>query len=172
MYSRREILTTATLSLPLVASIIAGAKAAPAALLLAPNDDFIRAQTFAPLPNFKKADAYVEFMNSRFVARAKSRNAEVTEDGRKAVNELIAKSAPEVFAETDFGPIDKSKKYRNLPIPIRQAIAIRNLDSISDAAIVVAEAENKKSQKGVLITASVIQSVRDFFCPMFPFCTG
>lgn len=172
MYSRRKFFTTAALSLPFVAQSSVSAKSAPAGRPLLKTQDLIRVQAFAPLPSFKNLEELSKFLEERFVARARSRNANVAPDAQKTINGIIKESMPKVFTEDKLGSVDKTKQYQNLPIPVRQVITIRNLDTMSDIAIVLADRENKKSQKGVIITASIIQSVRDFVCPMFPFCTA
>jgi hypothetical protein len=172
MYSRREICATAALSSVMFAQSFNSAKSAPVMPLQSLPDHIILAQTFPPLPDFKTADEFKKVLITRFVNRAESRQTKVADDGVKAINDLIEKAMPLVFSPYKEGPMDKSKQYSSLPLPIRQVITIRNLDSMADTAISVAEEENKKLQKGKTITGAIIQGVRDFLCPMYPFCLG
>ena len=173
MISRRDLCATVVISPFIVAQSTKIAKSAPSLpTTMALPSHLIDVQAFPPLPNFKSPKEFSDQLNKRFETRAQSRGAKLTDDGQKAIRNMVEKAVPQVFQKEESGPIDKSKKYQSLPIPVRQAIAFRNLDTISDLAIVSAEREDEKYKKGKLITAAIIQGVRDFVCPMYPFCTG
>jgi len=174
MYSRRDVCFTGAISSLIIAQSVTIAKSAPGSPhRLARPDHLVDVQLVPPLPNFKEAREFSVFLKKRFELRVVSRDTKMSSDGQKAVDEMIDKSMTQVFeVKEESGQIDKTKQYRYVPIRIRQAITIRNLDTFSDLAVTEAEWQNKKFQKGLLITAAVIQRIRDFICPMFPFCTA
>jgi hypothetical protein len=138
---------------------------------IAPNrpasqDDVLQAQQIPPLPDIPDPEQFYKFLEGRFIQRAAGRDIQLASDGADALRSFIRRGVPIVFAKVESGPIDGKKDYRNLPLPIRQVIAIRNLDTTADIAIYVAQQKDKK------ITAEVLKSVSDFLCPMYPFCYG
>jgi hypothetical protein len=172
MYTRREICAATGLSSIMIAYSINSAKSIAAMPLPSPPEHAVRAQAFPPLPDLKSPEEFKKLLQTRFFGRAESRQVNVSDDGKKEIGDLIEKATFVVFSPKEEGPIDKSKRYASLPLPIRQIIAMRNLDSMTDTAIYVAEEDHKKFQKGRTITGAIIQGVRDFFCPMYPFCLG
>jgi hypothetical protein len=166
-FTRREALGTsigaaAILALPSAsgnsASISPSRPASP--------DHLVLAQQVPPLPNIANAEGLAKVLEGRFIQRTTSRDVPLTPDGTDALQSFIRKGVSVVFSDVDAGPIDGKKNYKSLPLPIRQIIAIRNLDTTADIAVYVAQ------QTGKRITAEVLKNVSDFLCPMYPFCYG
>jgi hypothetical protein len=134
------------------------------------TEQVVLAQAIPPLPNIPNFEEFAKFLMARFMARAASRETKVAGDASGILGELISKSAI-VFEREETGPIDRTKNFRILPLPVRQVIAVRNLDTIADIAIVMAD-RDKEKVKEKIITRAILQGVTDFLCPMYPFCVG
>ncbi len=172
MYSRREACSVTALSVAMILQSANRSNSMPARSDASSLPDLlIRIQEFPPPLRYKTDKALKGALVKRFIGLANSQKTEVSSEGKQTLEKIIDEGLPRVFEKRQSGPIDKSKKFENLPISLRQAITFRNLHSIADASIYVAIENEKKIGKRV-ITAEIIQSVRDFFCPMYPFCTG
>jgi hypothetical protein len=91
----------------------------------------------------------------------------VESDADSALKEIFVKPAAQAATQKIEGKeIDKQKNYRALPPALRQRAIVRNFDNASDIIIYVA------IERGRKVTRSIVTGVRDFLCPLYPFCSS
>jgi hypothetical protein len=127
----------------------------------------IPAQASPPrLPDFTDGRAFQDFLRNRFELRVRTAEVAVDPNARNSIDELI-NSATEAAMTTDReGPIDRSRNYAAIPRQTRQLIIIRNFDTIIDLLLVAALREGRR------VTNEIVNNVKGFVCPLYPFCTA
>lgn len=131
----------------------------------------IPVQLAPPAPPPKPEDlrdqkSFESYLMQRFEFRTEKVGVAI--DKKEALPEIqkfANQAAHAAFEEQRRGDIDKKRDYRVLPLQVRRVIIVRNFDTLTDLLTIAAQ-ESKK------ITRDIVQRVRDFLCPIYPFCTA
>jgi len=148
-------------------SVFAGAAAAATVISASGRDAGAQVAPYGPPPtadDLKDPKAFETFLVKRVDYRCEVMSVGIDADARPSIQELASTGAKAAFEEQRPGTLNKEKDYRVLPIPVRRIIVLRNLDTVTDLLIFSALAESKK------VTVKIVSAVRDFVCPMYPFC--
>lgn len=87
----------------------------------------------------------------------------IESDADPEIVKFANQAALAAFEEQRSGQIGKEKDFRILPVEVRRVIVIRNYDNLTDVLIVAAT-------EGKRITRAIVSNLRDFICPLYPFC--
>jgi hypothetical protein len=124
---------------------------------------------FAPPPtpeDLSEPKRFEAYLHTRFKIRTDQSGVFLDGDAMPSFQEIVSAAAKAAFEDQRRGAINKSRDYLVLPLAIRRPIIVRNFDTLTDVLVIAAFNEGKK------ITRAIINSARDFVCPMFPFCTA
>lgn len=120
----------------------------------------------APPPSqddLRDQKAFEYFLVQRIRRRTESVGVMIESDANPEIEKFASQAAAAAFEKERPGRIGKEKDYRVLPTQVRRVIIIRNYDDLTDI-LIAAAAEGRR------ITQAVVSNVRDFICPLYPFC--
>jgi hypothetical protein len=167
--TRRSVCTGAAVSAAFTTSSARPVLAVPASTSLsAAAERPILAQLApaAPPPSqddLRDQKTFENFLMQRIRRRAESADIKIDNDAAPEIDKFAGQAAAAAFEKQRPGQIDKQRDYRVLPDQIRRTIIMRNYDDLIDLLIFA-------SREGGKITRTVVSNVRDFICPLYPFC--
>jgi hypothetical protein len=167
--TRRSVCTGAAVSAAFATWSAWPAVAVPASTRLSPAPERPILAQLAPAgpppsqDDLRDQKTFENFLMQRIRRRAESAGVKIDNDAAPEIDKFADLAAAAAFEKQRPGQIDKQRDYRVLPDQIRRPIIMRNYDELIDLLIFA-------SKEGGRITRTVVANVRDFICPLYPFC--
>lgn len=167
--TRRSVCAGAAVSAVLTASNAKPAIAVPASTNISAPPAYRMLTQLAPADpppsqdDLQDQKPFENFLLRRIHRRTESVGVKIDRDADPEIERFANQAALAAFEKQRPGQIGKERDFRVLPIEVRRGIIIRNYDNLTDV-LIVAAAEGRR------ITRTVVSNVRDFICPLYPFC--